>query len=64
MNKHNPIKSNVVELAEFFGVDVLDLLEGGGIMMINKILISNRLSKKDIERLRFNKYLKIKIYVL
>ncbi len=27
-NKYNPIKSNVVELAEFFSVDVVDLLEG------------------------------------
>ena len=26
--KYNPIKSNVVELAEFFDVDVVDLLEG------------------------------------
>jgi len=26
--KYNPIKSNVVELAEFFDVDVGDLLEG------------------------------------
>ena len=26
--KYNPIKSNVVELAEFFDVDVLDLLDG------------------------------------
>lgn len=26
--KYNPIKSNVVELAEFFKVDVGDLLEG------------------------------------
>lgn len=25
--KYNPIKSNVVELAKFFGVDVVDLLE-------------------------------------
>ena len=25
--KYNPIKSNVVELAEFFDVDVVDLLE-------------------------------------
>ncbi len=25
--KYNPIKSNVVELAEFFDVDVFDLLE-------------------------------------
>ena len=27
--KYNPIKSNVVELAEFFNVDVGDLLENG-----------------------------------
>ena len=27
--KYNPIKSNVVELAEFFDVDVGDLLERG-----------------------------------
>ena len=27
--KYNPIKSNVVELAEFFDVDILDLLENG-----------------------------------
>ena len=27
--KYNPIKSNVVELAEFFNIDVLDLLENG-----------------------------------
>jgi len=27
--KYNPIKSNVVELAEFFNVDVVDLLENG-----------------------------------
>ena len=26
--KYNPIKSNVVELAEFFDVDVVDLLSG------------------------------------
>ena len=26
--KYNPIKSNVVELAEFFDVDVVNLLEG------------------------------------
>ena len=26
--KYNPIKSNVVELAEFFGVDPADLLDG------------------------------------
>ena len=26
--KYNPIKSNVVELAEFFDVDVVDLLKG------------------------------------
>ena len=26
--KYNPIKSNVVELAEFFDVDIVDLLEG------------------------------------
>ena len=26
--KYNPIKSNVVELAKFFNVDVSDLLEG------------------------------------
>jgi transcriptional regulator with XRE-family HTH domain len=26
--KYNPIKSNAIELAEFFDVDVLDLLEG------------------------------------
>lgn len=25
--KYNPIKSNVVELAEFFDVDIVDLLE-------------------------------------
>ena len=26
--KYNPIKSNVVELAEFFDVNIVDLLEG------------------------------------
>ena len=28
--KYNPIKSNVVELAEFFDVDIGELLEGDG----------------------------------
>ena len=26
--KYNPIKSNVIELAKFFNVDIVDLLEG------------------------------------